>query len=463
MAITVRHGAELEGRGLAYGAAAQAAYAEKQREKEKKAEKKAKKLGDIGSVLSTAGAIATFVPGLQPVGVGLSIAGGAMGQMAGGRGDTTGKAIAAGAQSISQIYRAQEAKIQERQDSFDDWQKRKNYADDASYLRKREELDEELTVRNKGFTAATRQENRKFQTRRDAVWEATGLHTLSDKELLTIKADPKHPKFSTVTAASNKVQELANTRDRNLQSYQEAFDKDPATTALETSEKIEKENVQAKKEAAQRLETLKKQEATAKINSEKQTKIVISSTTSMADIQGELSKNAARDKDDIDYLDSEALAAKEDEYHMFNGIRDQALEALKTQGKAIMTQSDEAALEGRETWVKQWAIREAGPDASEGLLLHYEFQAENLFDEIARSGNREALRELMEQVSHINVLNKHGIPIGEQFYMFEQGRGERPRTDKKPEKKSLEFGYGKRQSVTDEDLNKILQAWPGFG
>lgn len=426
MAIRIKHGAELEGRGLMYGAAAQAAYARQQRKKEEEAEKKAGKLGDIGAVLSTAGAVASFIPGLQPVGVGLSIAGGSLGQLAGGRGGVAGKVIASTAQGISQIYQMQAAKVEERQASYDDWQKRKDYADDASYLRKREELDEELTVRNKGFTAAVRQENRKFQTRRDAVWEATGLHTLSDKELLTIKADPRHPKFQMVTAASNKVQELANTRDRNLQSYQEAFNLDPATTALETGEKIEAKRVQDKKEADQQLETLEKQEAADIEASEKRTAGIVSFGGEISRLEAIISKNRQLDESDEDYLDQPALTSVKNELKTVLAARDQLLEGEKDQQKILMQTSDEAALEGREAWIKQWAVREAGPDANEGLLLSYELQAAELFDSIARSGDREAIRELIEQTAHINVLNKHGIPVGEQYYMFGRGRSETP-------------------------------------
>jgi len=175
MAIVIKHGAEIEGKGIAYGAAAQAAYIREQEKRRRKEEKRAKRLGNIGSALGVAGAVATFIPGMQVVGAGLSVAGGLMGGAAGGRGDPTGKAAAATAQGIARVYHAYGEQVKAKQDNWEEWKKRQDYTHELSSLKKQENLDLEIEARDREFSAEFKNNLRNTVTKVDAMLEAVGL------------------------------------------------------------------------------------------------------------------------------------------------------------------------------------------------------------------------------------------------------------------------------------------------
>ena len=124
--------------------------------------------------------------------------------------------------------------------------------------------------------------------------------------------------------------------------------------------------------------------------------------------------------------------------------------------------SPEARKAGRDAWIKQWAIEEAGPDADDTILLYYEGIATKWYERIRR-GDKGTARELMNQMARVETLNEYGIQPAGGFYLLAQGISETQETGEALKKGPLKFGRGQRQSVTDDDLNEILQAWPGFG
>ena len=69
--------------------------------------------------------------------------------------------------------------------------------------------------------------------------------------------------------------------------------------------------------------------------------------------------------------------------------------------------SPEARKAGRDAWVEQWAIEEAGPDADKGTLLYYENIAAKLWEQI-KAGDKGRARELMNQMARISTLNEYG-------------------------------------------------------
>lgn len=310
MAIVIKHGAEIEGKGIAYGAAAQAAYIREQEKRRRKEEKRAKRLGNIGSALGVAGAVATFIPGMQVVGAGLSVAGGLMGGAAGGRGDPTGKAAAATAQGIARVYHAYGEQVKAKQDNWEEWKKRQDYTHELSSLKKQENLDLEIEARDREFSAEFKNNLRNTVTKVDAMLEAVGLPPGSGYNMgaldESLMEGPYSKMYQEIRPQLDKM--LADSTAEN-QRLQWIKDNNPATTVEEDRKrkKEEAETVQSRLEQEQKIidQRAKREEASAY----KRSAGISTGLNIIADVEAKLSKAEAAREGESGWLNEDATKA----------------------------------------------------------------------------------------------------------------------------------------------------------
>jgi len=367
MAIIVKHGAALEGRGMAYGAAARTAYIRRQEEKEKEKEKKAKRLGNIGSALSTAGAVASFIPGLQPVGIGLSIAGGALGQAAGGRGDPAGQAIASTAQGISQIYQAQGRKVEARQQEWEDWKKRSDYTHELSGLKKAETLDREVEIRDQEFLHRHRVETRKFLDQRDALMDEFNLGAYKTKSLEELDALFSLPEAGPPTPLQNqqyhawkqirpKYVELKENYRANIASINEARLMD-TTITLEEYDKQQREAADNQKELLKsQQEAIEDQAKIARDVAAEQSASINTNANIIADVGDRLSKSVDKEPGEPGYLTEEAKGDLRKQQNLATGNLSIAMTGRVETTKALLVNGDRETMRlSTDAWIDRRA------------------------------------------------------------------------------------------------------------
>ena len=357
MPITIKHGAELEGKALAYGAASKAAYIQQQQEEQEKEQKKAGKLGDIGSVLGMAGAAASFIPGLQPVGIGLSVAGGALGRLSGGQGTPALQVAATAAQGISSVYQAQREKVQARQEDMADWKARHDYTSELSSLKKQENLDQEIRVRDQEFIQQHRSDSKAYTTKRNAVLEAVNLSAFKSFSLEAMDIallDNKGPQGNAYKQIKEKLYDLEIEHQSNVQGLIQARENDPATTV----EQANKQRAEAAKSEQARLEKeavrIAKQEKIAVTQAKDRATTIRTNSNLVADIEAELSKSEALDDDDPKRLNEAAYDAKVQQSNIAAAAVNRAIaKEVQIEEVRLANGDPDAMAEGVESWVQR--------------------------------------------------------------------------------------------------------------
>lgn len=393
MPITIKHGAKLEGRGMAYGAASKAAYVRQLREEEKKEKRKAKRLGNIGSVLSTAGAVASFIPGLQPVGMGLSIAGGALGRVSGGQGDPTGQAVAMGAQGISQIYQAQASKVEAQQQEWENWKQRADYTQELSSLSKAQNLAQQVKVRDDEFIQLTRGQNRKYMDQKNAVLEAVNLGAFKAYDLDTLEeASMSTGQYgNALKQVIPKLKELQQEHRATLKQIDDARQNDPTMTVERLLKQQVEEVENQKKQLAQEQKALKEKAKKEEDLAKEHTRTIRTSTNIIADIEAELSVP--------EKFSSEAYQAKINQRNFEMGELSKALTGRVETVKTLLANEDQATMQlGEDLWISR-RVEElvAQHRAGIGRDLSEELWSRNL-GKIMHDYKRLAYAELEEMV-----------------------------------------------------------------
>ncbi len=155
MSMVIKHGTGVEGKAMTMGAqGAMANEWERQKllEEQKDKEEKAGKLGDAGSIMQMIGAGASFVPGLQPVGIGLGLAGSGLSRAAGGAGDPGLQIAGEGAQGLASVYNQWHMQDVEDAKQQELWEQRLEKTQNAygerqiEYLEKKQELQNEIKL-----------------------------------------------------------------------------------------------------------------------------------------------------------------------------------------------------------------------------------------------------------------------------------------------------------------------------
>lgn len=424
MPIVIKHGAEIEGKGIAYGAAARAAYIREQERREREREHKARRLGDIGSILSTAGAISSFIPGMQPVAAGLSVAGGILGQRAGGRGDVTGKAIAAGAQGIASVYHAYGEKLKAKQEEWDSWKKRQDYTHELSSLKQQENLDEEIRMVDAEFNQRYRNEERIFADKKNAILESVGLSMFKafDLESLDLALlEGKGPQSNAYRQIRNTLWELGQNKNATIAQLKDMRDKDPAITLREANkqmaekaETLRRRNIEEQKIADNKAEKeiqLAKERASA----------IRTHSNIVADTEAEISQSDALSIYDKRKLNAEAYQAKIQQRNFSAG---QLNIAITGEVKALATRlangDPEAMAASVDIWIAKRVAElvEANRLRAENFMSEYQWNMQLggltfYYEGIAKKELDKLLVEnrasLLQELSELNIYTQYGI------------------------------------------------------
>lgn len=426
MPITIKHGAELEGKGLAYGAAAKAAYIKQQEDKQKKEQKKAKRLGNIGSALSTAGAIATFIPGLQPVGVGLSVAGGALGALSGGAGDPGGQAIAMSAQGISQIYQAQASKVEARQEEWDDWKRRKDYTNEISSIRGAERLDQEVEVANTEFIGRYRTEERSFVDKKNSVLEAVNLQmfgAFSLEEMDTALLGSRGPQSNAYQQVRPKLMELQEQKNSTIGQLEDIRKNDPAIRLKDANKQLAEKAEAEQDRLEQEQKTLERQEKREVDLAKGRASIIKSSLTTITKAETSMSVSDALEDDDAKKLGLEAYdAVMQQRNTAMAAVSEAVAEEIKVEKIRLANGDPDALMAGLEGSIHE-RTQELLAGAKEmsdkyapkmawkwplevaGLTAYYESIAKKeLVEQIQANGTT-----VLDYLADMNVRNKYGV------------------------------------------------------
>jgi hypothetical protein len=411
MSIIIKHGAGVEARGYAYGAAAQAEWARQQKEKQKEEEKKAGKLGDIGSYLQIGGAAASFIPGVGPlIGAGLSIAGGTLGAMSGGKGEPGLKAAAAGAQGIASIYQSQKEKIEARQGEFDDWQKRADYTKEVAAQADAQELAKEMAATKPLRNQLIRDANAKHVSQVRAILDDAGVNSVAQLK--------NHPQAADYFTAITRVDDTLN---NTLDDINARWENDPIHFQVQALREQEQELNAQRKQADAQLKNLQNSQKAAQNAAAKRANLMQANLSKLTDVQKQISEDRAVREGEIESavrapLEPEALDALLREESNLNASTRQILHEEEEVIRAGLRAGDiQLATTGMELWLRfhqqELVIaRNLGPTDIEELY-ECQAQAKKEFEKMQSTDEGSAILE--QKIVELLSRYKYGLGMYE--------------------------------------------------